>query len=952
MLNWAERFCKTTLAAMRQLSRGRVAAIAGGAAVLTAAMTLGAPGASAGRQAPHRAVSVPPAMSLAFRHVVSAIQTAPAASITPRGYGSYLVQQANAARHSADAGRFCATESTLASLRAALTRYPKVVKGKIHVAAAEAADLGADVLNIQALALAQPAAASCGGVKSGSPAGGPVAVVSSMRNTRVRFKILFPAPLFTVRTGAGQRYLAMSSPGMGDISPSFDAPAARGSATAIRPGGAAVGRPELPGTGELLAVPQGSQVSVRVTGSTSYRLPGVQLWPFQEPEPAGAAAASPGPLPTGQFPFTINKAAYRSAAAFPHSRVIAAPPDSMHGLRTVSVSLAGASYRPQPRVLTVLTSVTVTVTFSGTGKTNIFGPASLISPWDEGFQSAWQGSLLNYPSVPGALGPATPVIKPCGEQMIIITAPVLAGAAAQYAAERTADGILTKVFLTGPASSGGVGTTPIEIRNSIAQQYNDGCPIRPSYVLILGDTSLVPTFEISLGIHATAGGFTGNFYNEDPVATDMPYGFIHQAAQVDKSVIGPFTNYITDYDQDLFVGRIPVPGGGAEPESAALGEIGAIHGYEDSPPPPGSFYQDVTGTEFFQPCPAAGANCGRSLRPPQQQIPSTQDRQSFLRSSEIVGGMAQTAGKTFQRVASDEQDHDPAVTITPRTYDNGAAIPAGISFNGRPGNITADVNKGTFLLWHSDHGYTNGSGWYEPAFTSGNVLAASPPGAALPVVWSSDCDSGKFDDPTAAALPFTVPGSAPSFGEQWLESEHAAGFIGASRESPIFQDGFMLRGMGTSLFPELGNVLRAAFGGAAPLAPVTELGPLLDAAKLYMEQQTTADLVSDIGAQGTVLEYNDLGDPSMPIWRDLPKTFATGAFSASLTGSNAVTVTLGQHGTDGTVVLLTRGSLVLGAGVLHAGRATIAVAGGIKSLNGVSATFVRDGYLAATLAFG
>ena len=265
---------------------------------------------------------------------------------------------------------------------------------------------------------------------------------------------------------------------------------------------------------------------------------------------------------------------------------------------------------------------------------------------------------------------------------------------------------------------------------------------------------------------------------------------------------GIFTNYITDYGQDLFVGRIPVPGGGPNPNAAALGELAVIHGYEDSPPVPSSnFYRNVTGTEFFQPCPAIQTDCGRSARPKRPVPPSTRDLTSFLRSSETVGKEAQVAGKTFNRVASDESNYDPGVTITPKTYDDGTSIPNGINWTGSASNITADVNAGTFLLWHSDHGNTNGTGWYEPPFGMTNVEAASPAGAALPVVWSSDCDSGKFDDPTATALPYTVPGNDPSFGELWLESEHAVGFVGASRESPIVADGFLLRGMGTSLFP-------------------------------------------------------------------------------------------------------------------------------------------------------
>jgi len=458
----------------------------------------------------------------------------------------------------------------------------------------------------------------------------------------------------------------------------------------------------------------------------------------------------------------------------------------------------------------------------------------------------------------------------------------------------------------------------------------------------------VPTFEISFGLHTVNGQETPNWY-EDPIATDMPYGFIHQAAQVDNSTGAGKTNVITDYGQDLFVGRIPVDSSGSDPEGSALAEIDSLHAYEDSPPAASTgFYGNVTGTEFFQPCPAIQTDCGRTASPPAPVSPSTQDTESFLRTSELVGQFAQVAGKTFNRVASDEANNDPGVTITPQTYDNGAGIPSGINWNGDAADIASGVNAGTSVLWHSDHGYTDGSGWYEPGFGTGDVDSVSPPGTELPFVWSSDCDSGKFDSATDGSLTYTTHGSEPSFGEAWVESDHAAAFVGASRESPIYQDGYMLDGMGDNLFPEEGNVFRALFG-IAPVAPVTTLGPLLDAAKAYMEQETTADMATDIGPQGTVLEYNDLGDPSMSIWRNAPRLYIPRTLAGVLVSAGRVTVRDRQPGTDGTVVILRINGAVLGAGVLHDGVVSVPVAAGLTSLSGVTATLVGPGYLTAAV---
>ncbi|MHB8717084.1 MAG: hypothetical protein ACYC9H_13885, partial [Sulfuricaulis sp.] len=175
----------------------------------------------------------------------------------------------------------------------------------------------------------------------------------------------------------------------------------------------------------------------------------------------------------------------------------------------------------------------------------------------------------------------------------------------------------------------------------------------------------------------------------------------------------------------------------------------------------------------------------------------------------------------------------------------------------------------------------------------------------------------------------------------------AVAFVGASRESPIYQDGFTLKGMGTSLFPEEGNVWRALFG--IPLqSPTLELGPLLDSAKLYMQTQTVADLVNDHGAQGTVLEYNDLGDPSMTIWRDPPSLYV-GHLVSGLLENDQVVVSSAQTGLDGTLVTLIRDGITLGQGVLENGTATITVSPNVSGLEGVTAILSNDGFLSTSV---
>jgi hypothetical protein len=840
----------------------------------------------------------------------------------------------------------CAIEPSLARVRQDLASADKPVVSTVVVAPLQVTQLEADILDIQSLLLSSGDAASCGGASTpSSPAGFPLPKVVSSDNTQVTFDISFPSPQFSEEVGDGVPYVQILSPGMGDVSSVFSP----NGGTSDRAGGTAVGLPELPVAGEEIAVPQGGTATVQVLRTSSYLLPAVQAWPLQPGTEAATISKSGAPLPPPAPPFTINEAAYRSSEAYPSSLAVAAPTESEHGLAVADVAVAGAQYRPGQRLLRVLTGMEVQVSFGGDSQ-NVFGTDQLTTPDDLPFLTLWQSSLLNYGAIAKYLGPYTPPNEVCGEEMMMITSPALASAAQTFAGERTADGILTKVFTTGPADEGGIGTTPEQIRNFIAGQYDNAkCRPRPSYVLLLGDTTVVPTFELSFGT-TTSDGSTNPNFPEEVVASDMPYGFIHQASQVDASLAAG-VDEITDYNPDLFVARVPVPDTDGEPSvAAAAAELAMIHNYEDSPPPTGSpFYQNVVGAEFFQPCPDIQNDCGRSASPPSPVTPTGQDEESFLRTSEFVGTEAEVAGKTFERVANDEANNDTGVTINPKTFDTGAPVPSGINFNGTDTDISNDLDAGAFLLWHSDHGYTNGSGWYEPGYGEGDISSLSEPGTSdLPVVWSSDCDSGKFDSNTLSS-PYVTPGVTPSFSEYWLEDEKAVGTVGSSRISYIYQDGFLLQGMGTSLFPEEGNIFRVLLGGS-PVAPVLQLGQLLVAAKSYMETETAANMSTDNGPRGSALEYNAFGDPSMSIWRNAPLKFVNSGVQGSLVDANDVQLTTSQSGLDHTLVSLSLNGTYIGQGVVENGSVVVHTDVSLNNLNGVEALLNRDQFEPTSLA--
>ena len=616
----------------------------------------------------------PVAVDSDFAQLVADIANGPVKLLGGPARKELLFDQAVLAHRRIDTqpGNPCAILPTLARMRASLiagTGRDNATVGTLVVSPLLAVQLEADILDIQSLLLSFGNAASCGGASvPSSPAALPLTKVVSSDNTQVTFHVSFPAPRFSEKVGDGISYTQVLSPGMGNVSSMFSLPkGATGQAAAT-----AVGLPQLPVTGEEIALPQGGSAAVQALHTSSYLLPAVQLWPLQPGTEAASTSSTGAPLPPPAPPFTINQSGYHSSEEYPSALAVASPAESEHGLAMAGVALAGGQYRPAQRLLRVLTGMEVQVSFGGNSQ-NVFGTTQLMTPDDLPFMTLWQSSLLNYNTIGSYLGPYTQPNEVCGEEMMMITSPALMSVAKTFAGERTADGILTNVFTTGPTADGGIGTTPQQIRNFVAKQYhNPDCRPHPSYVLLLGDTTVVPTFEISFGATTSDGTTTPNF-PEEVVATDMPYGFIHQASQVDASLAAG-VDKITDYNPDLFVGRVPVPDVDGQPSAAAAAaELTMIHNYEDNPPPVGSaFYQNVVGAEFFQPCPDIQDDCGRTANPPYTYTPTGQDEESFLRTSEFVGTEAAVAGKTFERVASDEANNDPGVTINPKTFDTGA----------------------------------------------------------------------------------------------------------------------------------------------------------------------------------------------------------------------------------------------------------------------------------------
>ena len=617
------------------------------------------------------------------------------------------------------------------------------------------------------------------------------------------------------------------------------------------------GSPNVPALTRFFALPVGADApTVTLLDSSSYVLDGVHLWP-QQPD-----AADPTAVEFARPPFTIDTKAYGSNAFYPARPTGTAPLGTLRDFSVGGVESDGAQYNPVSTQLRVFTRMSLHVDF---GKAGVFGGGSSSSLWNRTYKPVYRSTLLNYDVAIANLDNSIRYLF-CGEEYLIVTSHALQAAADTLAAARNHDGIRTAVVTVG-GGEGDIGTTKEQIQSYIRSQLTSThCLIHPSYVGILGDTAQVPTWHPA----SPESGLTGF---DGTIASDLPYGLANNA----------------DLLPDLAIGRMPAP-----TLAVANDEIAKIIGYEDSPPVfgVGDFYGHATVTSFFQ----CGLDAGG-----QPCNPGTQDERTFTKLSETVRNGLIASGKTVDRVYTTSAQ-------TPQKFYDGTNLPSallksnGFAWNGTGTDVLNDWNDGRFLILHRDHGAP--SGWGNPSFSTGSIPSLTN-GNELPVVFSINCASGKFDDASA------------NFSEQLVEktSGGAVGVIGDSRNSPSNANSHLAAGLIDAIFP-------STLGSYGSSTPIVRMGDVLVAGKQYMNTQNGLDGQSSADTTAEEYLYHWFGDPTMPIWTHKPSLFVSGVFSAAVL-TNFVHLAVSDSSADGSVATLYANGEAIGRALVQDGVADI-----------------------------
>ena len=763
--------------------------------------------------------------------------------------------------------------------------------------------LDAAAIAVDAALLSHPNARPCGGAKT-APAGDQPRVTLLESNERgLTMRVMLPQAHFAFRRFGNRDWTELVMEGM-------------------RPQ-EGVGMPGLPSIVQQFGIPTGADVSARVFNVSSYTLQGVSLLPQQE-EPVDQAPADDRPPEETFFDarFAIDSRAYRSRSAFPASLGGATPLGEMRDIRAGGAKTMGGQYRAREKRLRVITSVDVRIDFGGDNR-GTFGDARLNDHFNATFQRLYDSAFVNWDTIrdrPGSLIP-NPVF--CGEEVLIITSSTLRPAANTLRSQKEAEGYLTSIREMG-AGAGQIGTTHTDVQSYIRSRVNSDCWLRPSYVILIGDTSHVPTWIVP----CSPGGMLADCNDGAGIASDLPH-----ALKDDTDVLA-----------DVALGRIP-----ANTLDQANTVVGKIVGYETTAPAPAGddFYRHFTTTAYFEPTYICELNEGESGTPNcdgdnppvtghwvfHPEI--TQDVRGFTITAERVRNEMLAKGYTADRLYYANPANDP------QTYHDGTPMPAAIKKPGFPWDADTNdfvdaFNDGRSIVFHRDHGWPHG--WAHPDLSTGNVPSLTN-GTQLPVVFGVNCASARFD----------VPGDS-SMVESLLQSSvgGAVGGFGDSRNSGTWANNSISIGFFDAMFPDL----VASYGAASPLL---RMGDVLLAGKQYL-------VTAHAGAvYGHGMLYGYFGDPTMQSWVAPPVVFDPSKFKIEIKRDTPpvprppgpgptsfyVLVEVSQELTEGTLVTLVgpRGDTV-GRGKVQNGRAVVFPNAQPSSTAGMKVQLQNEGFFA------
>lgn len=296
-----------------------------------------------------------------------------------------------------------------------------------------------------------------------------------------------------------------------------------------------VGKPELPTVGTFLEIPEGAVAKMEIIASEYHDVDGYFVYPTQPTVPEGETA-----------PFVKDNTAYGIDSFYPVQVAGFHELGYLRSHRTASLIVCPALYNPAPKKLRIYTKIRVRIqyTFASTQtRSSSVAPRSSDSPY---FEPIYNNLYINYrqPEI------ATPTPDPTrsfedlsftGADYLIITHDSFYNSESlrRLAADKQQRGLRVLIRTLSDISYSLNITTNPDAKQIVAYLKNayQTWKIKPSYLLLVGDTNLLPTHY----------GMWNNYYQSGDskgwVATDYYY------STMDGN---------SDIIPDIMIGRLPV----------------------------------------------------------------------------------------------------------------------------------------------------------------------------------------------------------------------------------------------------------------------------------------------------------------------------------------------------------------------------------------------------------
>jgi hypothetical protein len=600
------------------------------------------------------------------------------------------------------------------------------------------------------------------------------------------------------------------------------------------------GAPNLAGTGRYIAIPQGAQAQLTILGARTEIYHNVDV----APNPNVPNQNDDSPLR-----YEKNMDIYGRNALYPASPVILSQPDKIRGVDVMTLGIMPFQYNPSTKDLTVYKDIRVRVDFIGGN--GHFGDDRLRSRfWDP----ILQNHLLNYSSLP-KIDYYTPerINARDGWEYIIIVPddPIFEAWGDTIKKWRNTQGISTEVFTL--TEVGGSTTTAIE--NFLNNAFNTWNPAPVAFLLLSDYPSTGETYGIPAPIYyGTAGTCASDNMYADVNGNNMPDMHHARICAQNETQLSIIINKFLDYERN--------------PYTAA--------NFYDEPLMAGAWQT----SRWFQLCIeiVRGFLANGLGKNPVREY-------QVYEGTPVVGGPWSTASNTSTLVNYFYNlGWLPSLTNTHDSLWWSGGTSTGIN---------AAINSGAFLVQHRDHGYSDGSGWAEPHYTTTQLSGLS--NEMFPFVYSTNCNTGDY------TLPYEC------FTEKFHRIEYGAlGVNSPSQTSYSFVNDTYVWGMYDALWPQ--------FMPAYPLygTPVpghSNLRPCMAMTSgKYFLQQSTWPSSSSATKLITYHLFHHHGDAFSVLFSEMPATLTVSHEPRMIAGATSFQVTAD----DSSLIALTVDGEILG----------------------------------------